>query len=153
MDFNEILSMYDEENPKLLLFEAQKNQAQQIQIEHLSELNGCLSANPLDIVLESWLNILKERISIRKVTLSDNKVLMNTEVNDDAVHEIEAMIGNDGSKLKAFHDLWLKKFARAFKSLVDCDPKITLDQAVLLLGKQFRISTNSTLRAIISITK
>jgi hypothetical protein len=153
MEFNEVLNMYDENTPKLLLFDAQKTDDQQKQIEQLSKLNVCLKANPLDIVLESWLNVLSERISIKKVTFSNDKMLVNTKVNDEAVEEIKTMIGNDASRLKTFHDLWLKKFASALRTNATCDPKMTIDQAVMQLGKQFRISTNSALRAIVSISK
>jgi hypothetical protein len=153
MDFEEILNMYDEDTPKLLLFEAKKAGMQQIQVNDFSKLNGCLTANPLDIVLESWFNVLSERLSINTVTFSENKALMNAAINDETVREIKSMIGNDSSKLKMFHDLWLKKFSSAFKNILEHNPKITIDQIVMQLGKQFRISTSSAIRAIISITK
>ena len=114
MNFDEILQMYDKDTPKLLLFEAKKTEPQQIDIEELSKLNGCLATNPIDIVLESWINVLSERISVKDVTMSRDRALLNAKINNEAVEQIKRTIGDDGSKLKVFHDLWLKKFADAF---------------------------------------
>lgn len=153
MNFDEILTLYDEDTPKLILFDANQSEEKEKQIvEQLSKLNGCIKANPLDIIIESWINVMSEKISTAKITFSSKKVLLNREVRDEAVEKITNIIGNDGSKLKEFHDLWLKKFANTLRTLFNHDEKITLDDTVVQLGKQFRISTNSALRAVLSIT-
>lgn len=154
MDFEEILELYDEETPKLILFDAQTSEEKEkLIIEKLSKLNGCIKANPLDIVLESWINVMSEKISRTKITFSNKRILLNDEVREEAIEKITKSICNDGLRLKEFHDQWLKKFANALRKISEQDEKVTIDDAVVQLGKQFRISTNSALRAIISITK
>ncbi len=153
MKFDEILKLYNEDTPKLILFDThQPEEKEKRIIEQFSKLNGCIKTNPLDIVIESWINVMSEKISATTITFSSKKILLNNEVRNEAIESITKAIGSDGSKLKAFHDLWLQKFANALRTLSKHDEKMTLDEAVVHLGKQFRISTNSALRAVLSIT-
>ena len=153
MNFDEIFTLYNEDTPKLILFDANQSEEKEKKIiEQFSKLNGCIRTNPLDIVIESWFNVMSEKISMDKITFSKERILLNGEVRDEAAERIKQIINNDGAKLKSFHDLWLQKFAESLRNLFSHDEKITVDDAVVQLGKQFRISTNSALRVISSIT-
>jgi hypothetical protein len=153
LNFNEILEMYNEASPKLILFDVKQSNDEKSVLDQLSKFNPDVKANPMDIVFESWINVLSEKISETKVTFSSTRVLINSEVRDEAIQRIKDIVTKDAKRIKTFHDLWLEKFIEDFKNFYECDRKITLEEVAIHLGKQFRISTNSALRAIISVTK
>jgi hypothetical protein len=122
-------------------------------LSYISKLSGNEKANPLNVVLESWVNVLSEDISSKEVTFSKDKVLINGDIRNEAAEMIRDFIGDDKKKLMKFHDLWLGKFSDFIKQLHESDRKMTVDEAVVLAGNQFRISTNSAMRAMISVIR
>jgi hypothetical protein len=155
-EINSLLGLYDIIIPKLILYDVpnpNREKREKESLRKIAEFSGNERANPLDIVLESWINVMSEDISRKKITFSNNKVLINGNVRDAAVDSIRDFIGEDKQKLMAFHDMWLRKFSGFLKQLFEQDKRMTVDEATLLAASQFRISTSSAMRAIISIIK
>jgi hypothetical protein len=143
-------------SPTLILFDSvsdaveKQEETAKLQICQLKE-DG--KTNPLDIVLESLVNVVSEDISTNSLTYSKEKVLINNNVRKAAVERICNFIGNDAKKLKIFHDLWLKQFSLFLKQLYESDNKLAVNRAAFLAGNYFRISTKSAIRVMISISK
>ena len=155
-EINSFLKLYDVAIPKLILFDApppSKEEKEKAALQQISKLSKNEKANPLDIVLESWINVISEDISRKEITFSNDKVLINWSVRDAAVECVRKFIGEDKEKLMTFHDMWLRKFGSFLKQLYEHDKKMTVDDAALFAGSQFRISTNSAMRAMSSVTK
>jgi hypothetical protein len=155
-EIDSFLKLYDIATPKLILFdvpELNREEKEKEALQKIARLSGDERANPLDIVLESWISVVSEDISRREITFSSDKVLINWSVRNAAVECIRNFVAGDKERLMTFHDRWLRKFSSFLKQLYERDKKMTVDEAALLAGGHFRISTNSAIRTMISAAK
>ena len=121
------------------------------QKKKIAELTADNNLNPIDVVLESLINILCEKISIDKVTRSTNAVLINRTTQEEAVQIIFSIIKEDELFLQKIHDRWLSRL-RDF--IVESYNRGTLNFSELMfqISMKFRINASSSLKAINVIT-
>jgi len=141
-------------SPTLILFEPLPDSNLSKEKEAISEIFKVSSKeklNPLDIVLESLVNVVSEHISCREVTHSRDKVLINSNVRNRAVEEILRLINGDKEKLRELHREWLRMLVAFLKQLHPQNLKI--DEVIFFVSNQFRISAVSAIRAIRSVSQ
>lgn len=106
--------------------------------------------NPIEVVIESLLNLKIEKISSQKLTQSPNKVFINKEIFETAVKELTEDIGNDLKGLEEIHRKWCDKL-KMFVDGIRQGKEIKLAKVIYLVSKKFRISSLSAIKAIVPI--
>ena len=142
-----------ESSPSLVLFEnlLDFDHKKEKEFSAILELGEQEKLNPVDIVLESLVNIISEEISRREVTHSEDKVLINRDIRNMAVEKILKFFGNNKTKLRKMHQLWLGALKVFLNNLYEKRKNLKIDEVIFLVGSRFRISALSAIRAIASI--
>ena len=146
-----LMRLYDPP-PRLILYG--KDLVESIhneKFEQILDLGVRNHLNPLEVVIESLLNIVAEDISERQVTSSPNVVLLNNDINRQAVERLYEILEKDPEILKRIHREWLKRLADFLYGLDSRRISMT-SEAVFQTAKEFRISAPSAMRAISSLT-
>jgi len=149
-EIDSLLQLYDY-SPTLVLFENLLDVDQTKEREAIltvSKLTGREELNPIDVVLESTLNVVSEDISRKKITHPTDKVLINTDIRNLAVERILRLIDNDKRKLRKLHHLWLHRLDVFLNQLYQKRKNLSIDEVIFLVSTQFRISALSAIRAI-----
>jgi hypothetical protein len=152
-DIESLLRLYDY-SPTLVLFEnlVDSNLIKEEEtLFEISQLGDKEKLNPIDVVLESLLNIISEDISYKQLTHSREKVLINSNVRKLAVERIWKAIGRDKMKLKELHKEWLHMLAEFLTQLSRREKDMKIDKAIFLVSERFRISASSAIKAMVSI--
>lgn len=153
-EIESILQLYDY-SPTLVLFENLLDvdySKEKRAILTISKLTGKEKLNPVGIVLESLVNVVSEDISRRELTLSKDKVLINSNMRNLAVEMIWRFIGNDQRKLRKLHHLWLGRLTAFLNQLCQGKKNLKIDEVIFLVSSRFRISALSAIKAIASIS-
>lgn len=153
-EIESILQLYDY-SPTLVLFENLLDvdySKEKRAILTISKLTGKEKLNPVGIVLESLINVVSEDISRRELTLSKDKVLINSNMRNLAVEMILRFIGNDQRKLRKLHHLWLGRLVAFLNQLYQRKKNLKIDEIIFLVSSRFRISGLSAIKAIASIS-
>jgi hypothetical protein len=147
-----IFQLYDT-SPSLVLFESVSNEEYSKESEVVSSVCKLSERklNPIEIVMESLINVFSEEISSKEITLTKESVLVNSRVRSLAVEKIIALINNDNSILKMLHDMWLDKLRSYLTQLYNERNHLTIDAVIFRVSNQFRISSLSAIKAIKSI--
>lgn len=141
-----------EESPSLVLFdnlvtedngdvdELLRNRA--TDIRHL---------NPIEVVIESFINIISEGISKQTVTSSEDKVLITSSIRSKATHVVVQMLRTvSDQELSQMHERWLRNLIAYLEGQKD-KGDLKRDELIYLVSERFRISGNSATKAISSI--
>jgi hypothetical protein len=151
-NIDNIFSLFDNA-PSLVLFESISDQESKRQKEVVS--NVCKISqkvlNPIDVVMESLVNIFSEEISSKEITLSKDSVLVNNKVRNLAIAKVLKIVGNDSKMLQVIHDKWLDKLRSFVATLCSEAKQISIDMIIFQVSSQFRISSLSAVKAIKSI--
>lgn len=154
-DVKSLMKLYDR-NPTLVLFENLLDSTYTREKENLSgilRLGEKEKLNPIDVVLESLVNVISEDISRRELTHSEDKVLINSDVRNMAVDEILESINNDKRKLIKLHTMWMNALIEFLNELYQREGNLKLEEVIFLVSDQFRISALSGIKAIASCTR
>jgi len=148
----ELMELY-EEIPDLALY---KNDLLTVEkadlIGRISVAANDNSLNPLDVVLESLINILSEKVSVDTLTESKNLVYVDKSMQEQAVQRVVSLVKDDVSFLKEIHKRWLKGLHTFVANLIG-DGVQNLQEIVFQVGLKFRISALSSLKAIDSLLR
>lgn len=148
----ELIGLYDE-IPALALY---KNDLFTVErtdlIARIPVATNDSSLNPLDVVLESLINILSEKVSIDTLIESKSLVYVDKSVQEQAVQRVISLLKDDMFFLKEMHKRWLKELHTLIAKLVD-DGAQTIQEIVFQVGLRFRISALSSLKAIDSLLR
>lgn len=148
----ELIGLYDE-IPDLALY---KNDLFTVEktslIERIPVAANDSRLNPLDVVLESLINILSEKVSIDTQIQSKHLVYMDKSVQEQAVQRIISLIRDDVTFLEGMHKRWLKELHTFVTKLIG-DGVQTVQEMVFQVGLRFRISALSSLKAIDSLLR
>jgi len=146
----ELVRFYDE-SPSLVMYKSNVLKTPQNElIREIAENNRDL--NPIDVVLESLVNLLAERLSTENLTASKDTVCLDEPTQDLAVQRVRRLAEENASFLEEMHTKWLEKLQTFLSSLKEQGVQ-TVQEAVFQIGLRFRISTGSVLKAIASIGK
>lgn len=148
----ELMQLY-EDSPDLILYKSDLLQIERERsIREIAAIAGDKKLNPIDVVLESLVNKLSERLSIENLTQSNTIAYLDKSILDLAVHRIVILVKRDASFLEKIHKEWLKKLQAFLLELKERGVQ-TLEDATFQVSLKFRISATSSLRAIISVTQ
>lgn len=149
----ELMELY-EELPELVMYNKDLLTAEKMlyieEIEEIAGMNKSKSLNPLDVVLESLINVLSEKFSIDTLTESKNTVYVDQSMEELAAQRIISLVKNDVSLLEEIHKKWLGGL-RSFVSGLKQKGAHTLHEAIFQVSLKFRISASSSLKAIASL--
>lgn len=149
------MELYNHPVPSLLLFDNLLGidyAKEKKMISKVLRISEEKKLNPMNIVLESMINIAGERISSQTLTHSKDKVLINHDIRNRAVKNILQLIDNDPRELERFHESWLEKLTTFLRELHQNKKNLKMDEVIFLVSNKFRISAISTIEAIGSIT-
>jgi hypothetical protein len=152
-ELDSLLRLY-ESSPTLVLFEglASMNYSKQKEIvSRISKVAGKEKLNPIDVVLESLVNVVSEDVSREELTHSSDKVLINTKIRDLAVERIIKFVNDDVNVLKMLHELWLGMLKGFIRQLINSRKNLGIEEVIYFVSTRFRISSLSAIRAIASI--
>jgi len=151
-EIESIIELYDYA-PTLVLFENLLDfdyTKEKEKISKILEWGEQEKLNPIDVVLESLVNVISEEISRSELTHSEDKVLINRDIRNMAVEKVLRFIGNSKTRLRKLHKLWLRALVAFLSQLHQERKNLKIDEAVFLVGSHFRISASSAIRAIAS---
>jgi hypothetical protein len=152
-ELDSFLKLY-ESSPTLVLFEglASTNYSKQKEIvSQISKVASKEGLNPIDVVLESIVNVVSEDVSREELTHSRDKVLINSKIRDLAVERVIKFVNDDINVLKMLHESWLGMLKDFIRQLLNSKKDLGIEEVIYLVGSRFRISSLSAIRAIASI--
>lgn len=148
----ELMSLY-EELPELVIYKSDFLAVEKSEyIEEVIGTSGGEDLNPLDVVLESLINVLSEKLSTDTITQSKSMVYINKSIKDLAAQEVASLVKKDSSFLKEIHTKWLEGLRNFVAGLRKRGVR-TIQEATFQVCLKFRISASSSLKAMASITK
>lgn len=107
------------------------------------------SLNPIDVVLESLVNKISEKISSEILTTSKDKVLITLDIRQKAIDKILQFIKKDPRRrLKWLHQNWLAALINFIKVISENGGNLKREEVIFQVGRRFRISSISAIRAI-----
>ena len=150
-EITSIMQLYDE-SPSLVLYEnlLEINEYNE-KICNLLEVGQQQALNPIEVVLESVVNIFSEKVSSEEITHSEEKVLINQDMQNRAIQRIIDLIGNSRKKLQELHRLWLEDLSDFLHKFFAERKQVNIDELVFEVSSKFRISSSSAIKAIASI--
>lgn len=141
-------------SPSLVLFEDMIDvDSEEEKQEFLKLIPPNETLNPIDVVLESLVNIISEKISSETITESEDKILINPIIRKKAVAEILDFLGRDYKKVKMLHELWLKELSRFLRHLYKNTARMQIEEVLFQISKRFRVSGISAIKAVSTIMK
>jgi hypothetical protein len=145
----ELMRLY-ENQPDLVLYKDDLLRTEQTRyIEEIARTNNGENLNPIDVVLESLINVLSEK-SISDSTHPVSTVYVDSVFQETAVQKIMGFAKEDATFLKDMHKEWLEGL-RSFLSALQEKGVETLQEAVFQVSLRFRISAKSSLKAMSSL--
>lgn len=151
---NEIISIMQlyNDTPSLVLYEdlLEINEENE-RICELLEVGQQQALNPIDVVLESVVNIFSEKVSSEEVTHSEEKVLINQDIQNRAIQRVIKLIGGSREKLKELHRIWLEDLKAFLQQLYQTRKRMNIDEVIFVVSSKFRISSTSAIKAIVSV--
>jgi len=148
----ELMQLY-EEIPDLIIYKNDLLTAEKMRyVEEVAGKNEAKNLNPLDVVLESLINVLSEKLSVDTVTQSKDIVYVDKSMQELAAQEIVSLVKSDLSFLKTIHRKWLEELCSFVSGLKEKGTE-TIQEAIFQVSLQFRISASSGLKAIASLTQ
>jgi hypothetical protein len=147
------LKLY-EFSPTLVLFQGPVSMNCSKEKEIISRIFGFAEKerlNPIDVVLESLVNVVCEDISREELTHSNDTVLINSRIRDSAAQRIVELVSDDVSVLKTLHKSWLSLLKNFIQQVLSSRKDIRIEEIIFLVGSRFRISSSSAIRAIASV--
>lgn len=148
------MTMYDFA-PSLVLFNdmiADEHQKQEKAFQKIVE--ECKEElNPIGVVLESLVNVISEHLSAEKITSSEDKILVSTEIRQLAIDTVSQFIEkNPKARLKMLHQRWLMSLRKFTKDMSQKHGNIRIEEALFRICRRFRISGVSAIKGISAIT-
>lgn len=141
-------------SPSLVLFEDMIDvDSEEEKQEFLKLIPPNETLNPIDVVLESLVNIISEKISSETITESEDKILINPIIRKKAVAVILDFLGRDYKKVKMLHELWLKELLRFLRHLYKNTARMQIEEVLFQISKRFRISGISAIKTVSTIMK
>jgi hypothetical protein len=122
-------------------------------VSRILELSEEAKLNPIDVVLESLVNVVSEDISRQRLTHSTDKILINSDIRNTAVDRILTFVDNDERKLRELHKAWLNRLKMFMKQLYQRDKNMKIEETIFRVSNQFRIAGLSAITAIASVSK
>lgn len=107
--------------------------------------------NPIEVVMESLVNVISEDISRKELTCAKDRILINKDVQNKAVETVLNIISANKLKLKKLHSQWLDWLRSYLEQLYHEVKSRNVDEVIFLVGRRFRISSQSTIKALNSI--
>lgn len=105
--------------------------------------------NPLDVVFESLVNILQEKISTEILTESENTMVLTKDVKKRAFVRIISYLRDDReNKLRELHSIWLNEVRTYLIKLYEELGDLQKDEVLYRVSYRFRVSGNSAIKAI-----
>lgn len=148
----ELMRLY-EELPDLVMYKNDLLSVEKTQyIEEISGLSDNENLNPLDVVLESLINILSEKLSIDTLTQSKSTAYVDKSMQELAVQKIISLARDDVSFLEKMHKKWLEGLHNFMLRLKE-KGVYTLEEAIFQVSLRFRISASSSLKALVSLMR
>lgn len=154
-EIESLLKLYDY-SPSLILYGNILNSDLTIEKRKIFEKISNLiqeELNPIDVVLESLVNVISEDISRRNWTHSEDKVLIDNKIRNHAVKVLLEIIDNDKEKLKMLHKIWMQMLTEFLKEIHQQENNVNIDKVIFIVSERFRTSSLSAIRAITSILK
>jgi len=102
--------------------------------------------NPMEVVLESLINKLTEKISEENLTRSQDTVLLNSRFRRMAMERLVEQARADNQFLTEIHQAWLHELEEYV--LHEMKGSLTADELVFRVAMRYRISTSSAARAL-----
>jgi len=147
----ELMQLY-ENLPNLVLYKDDLLQIEQAHyIEEIATTNNEENLNPIEVVLESLINVLSEKSVDDSASLATT-VYVDKSVQEIAIQKILNLVKEDATFLKEMHKQWLKGL-RSFLSTLQEKGVKTLQEATFQISLKFRISAKSSLTAISSLVQ
>lgn len=147
---NELMKLFDS-SPTLVLYDSNlttsKHEEKIEQILHSDEVR---QLNPIDVVLESLLNVISEKFSSQTLTHSRKTFLINREMRNCAINKIMDMWQTNPEILQELHRNWLEKLDD-FISVLKKEGVKRIEDVIFQISLKFRISAISTMKAISSL--
>lgn len=145
------MSLY-ELSPTLKLYDDMIDEGVNIKINGITK-NTLSLPNPIEVVLESLLNILSENMSIETLTSSKDKIYLTKDIQNNAMNIIIEFTKTDKDrKLKHLHDLWIYKLIEFLQETYELYGNLKTDDVLYRISNKFRLSGTSATKAILSIT-
>lgn len=142
-DSSPILVLYDRNLATL------KHNEELKQILHSSDAK---QLNPIDVVLESLINVVSEKLSNETLTRSRKTVLVSKETYDLAIKEMLDILQKDPTTLRELHRNWLEKLT-SFISALKTKGVSRVEDVIFQISMKFRISATSSMKSISSLAK
>jgi len=141
-------------SPSLVLFEDMIGiDSEEEKQEFLKLIPPNETLNPIDVVIESFINIISEKISSETTTKSEDKILINPIIRKKAVVAILDFLGRDYKKVKMLHEFWIKELSSFLRHLYKNIAKMQTEEVLFQISKRFRISGISAIKAVSTIVK
>jgi NAD dependent epimerase/dehydratase family enzyme len=152
-EIESFLKLY-EHSPSLVLYENLAkpfgNKENKTNLD-ISQLVNEEKLNPIDVVLESLVNVISEEISRKEFTHSEDKVLINSRIRNLAAEKILKAINNDKERLRHLHQSWLQMLREFLRQLCQNERKLRIDRVIFEVSSRFRISSPSAIKAIATV--
>ena len=146
------ISLY-ELSPSLKLYDDMLDSGNDAEIDEISGIvsNKSPSLNPIEVVLESLINVISENVSIDTLTSSEDKVLLNQEIRKKAAETILLFLKEDREqKLILMHKSWIEALVKFLRSLAESKGNLKMDEVLFRVSNRFRITASSAVRAVSS---
>ena len=148
----DLMQLFDV-SPDLILYKSDLLGTEQTQyIEEITEINEEKNLNPLDVVLESLINVLSEKLSTDTLTQSATTVYVDKSIQELAIQKIIKFVRNDTHFLEEIHKKWLERLHSFIMNLKEKGVQ-TLQEATFQVSMRFRISAQSSLKAMNSLAQ
>ena len=140
-------------NPELKMYEnlLVKNTEERIE-EVIVGDNIRSTLNPIDVVLESLMNVLTESISIKEITTSQDTTYITKSLREHAKNIIiDFLKEGKENKLKELHESWINEVLNYLNMLYREQGNIAINEVLYRVSDKFRISGESAIKATISV--
>lgn len=146
----ELMELY-EGSPNLVLYKNDLVEVEQRKyVEEIARMGEGENLNPIDVILESLINIVSEKLSIDNLTHSMTTVYMDKSIQELATQKVIDFVKNDVSFLKEIHKEWLERLRIFLSNLKEMRVQ-ALHEAIFQVSLKFRISAPSSMKALTSL--
>jgi|GEM_PF-3799818 len=136
--------------PDLVLYKNEISTTEISEVERIISIGEEKDLNPLEVVLESLVNVLSEKLSVGVLTSSRTMACVNNSTRQQAIEQIIKLVKNDGSILRKMHGAWLREL-RDFLNEMKVEGIQTLQEVLFKVSFKFRISATSSIKAIATV--
>lgn len=142
----ELMSMY-QSTPRMILYDKDLSTDQlDSEVHAIADMSSHTQLNPVEVVLESLINKLAERVSEESLTRSHDTVLLNAHVRAEAIERLVGQVRANDHFLTEIHEAWL----RDLRGYVTHEMMnlLTTDEMVFRVAMRYRVSASSAARAL-----